>query len=206
MFCFTARLLLSALMAEGDNQPKPSLLFLTHTHTLVCQQIKQHHTQPFNRYAGIPSLEAEAWFGGANVAGPKKVSLNPSSGGVVSAGGAMAASRPAILSSGGAGASVGSPVSPSNSGSGGSSAADTARIAELEAALKRSEARVSQLEGENKSLTAAVSAAVSSSSSSGSGSGSGGADAEEVEALKARVAELEASESKLKKAVAALSA
>ena len=153
---------------------------------------------PPRSYAGVPSCTADAWFAGATV-GPKKVTLDPSKGGAVSAPTKVSAAAVAPIRAvaaaaaggggGGGGGVVSSPASPP---------AASPAAAEWEAKCRKAEARVAALEGEVGELKAAAAAA--------GGGGGGGAGAEEIEALKARVAELEASEAKLKRAVAALSA
>jgi len=95
-------------------------------------------------------------------------------------------------------------VSPSAGG-----AASTSSTSALEGKLAQAHARIAELEGQVTSLTAAVEAAVVSAASGAAAApaeGGSGASEEEVKGLKERIAELEASEAKLKKAVAALSA
>ena len=167
---------------------------------------------PSCSYAGVPCMEADAWCSGQNVAGPKKVTLDPSKGGKVASHAGPAPARSAVsMAAGGGGSSSAAAAASSGSGA---SAAPSASTAALEAKLAKAEARahdlegqVSSLEGQVASLTAAVTAAVGSAGGSAPEGGAGdAAKDEEISALKARVAELEASEAKLKKAVAALSA
>lgn len=133
--------------------------------------------------AGVPSMTAEAWFGGANVPG-KKVSLDPAKGGAAGAASAApaafkptAAPAPAAAASGGAGTAASSSAAAASSSSGAA-----ARTATPAAAAHHDDAEVEALRAKVASLTAAL------------------------EEAHAKVSELEASEAKLKKALAALSA
>lgn len=112
-------------------------------------------------FAGIPSLTADAWFGGAN-ANPKKTSMNPAKAGTVSGGGAAAPVRIAATPAAAAAAATPAatpvaaaapaaspvasptPVTPA-SASGGAGGSGSGSSAEAEAAVARLTAEVKAL-------------------------------------------------------------
>jgi hypothetical protein len=145
-------------------------------------------------FAGVPAMSAEAWFGGKNVAGPTRISLDPAkNGSIAKASGDAPASSPRVsLAAAASGAAAGGAASAS-------SASASSADAELAAAL----AKIAALTKENAALKGELASA--KAAAEGAGAGAAGGSSEELEAARARIAELETSEAKLKKAVAALS-
>jgi coronin-1B/1C/6 len=132
-------------------------------------------------YAGVPSMSADEWFAGKNVAGAKKMSLDPAKNGSIVVPTAAAPAASPKVSVAPAPAAAPAPAGGNDS-----------------AALAAALAQVAALTKEVASLKVALAGAKEAAQPAGDSS-------EELEAAKARIAELEASESKLKKAVAALS-
>jgi len=176
-------------------------------------------------YSGVPSMTAEEYFSGKSVATAKKMSMDPSkrAGYVAPVATFHAAPAPAHADVSSPKASAGSS---SNNNSVDHEALASAQEA-LAAALSRAtkaEARVVALTSEvdrlqnkvneaTEAVATAQAAAAAAAASSGGATTGGGDDGAEAAALKKQLAEaseriaaLEASEAKLKKAVAALSA
>jgi hypothetical protein len=176
-------------------------------------------------YSGVPSMTAEEYFSGKSVATAKKMSMDPSkrAGYVAPVATFHAAPAPAHADVSSPKASAGSSSNINSVDHEALASAQEALAAALSRATK-AEARVVALTSEvdrlqnkvneaTEAVATAQAAAAAAAASSGGASTGGGDDGAEAAALKKQLAEaseriaaLEASEAKLKKAVAALSA
>ena len=172
-------------------------------------------------YSGQPAQSAEDWLAGKTVAGPKKMSMDPAKREgyvapqvvftpIVAPTSPKAAAPPAVP--GAHSASAASSASAPLSGG------DELAVAAAQGRAAKAEQRCAALEKEMEKMgheLAKAKAEAAAGGAGGAGAGAGGDEAlkAEAEALKEqldkaskRIAELEASEAKLKRAVAALSA
>jgi coronin-1B/1C/6 len=144
-------------------------------------------------YAGVPCMTADDWFAGKNVAGPKRMPMDPAKrpGFVPAAAAFVAAAAPAP-----APAPAPKPAAAAAGPSGSPTPADDGALA---AALERAAKAEAQV--------AALSSQVATLKLSAGAGGSGDAALKaELEDARSRIATLEASEAKLKKALAVMSA
>jgi len=158
-------------------------------------------------YAGIPSLTAADWFSGKTVDAPKKMSLDPAKRGTSS-------STPVVSF---VAAPAPAPVSNATSSSSSSSTPVAAAVTPKDnmgsptpgndAALQTALARATKAETQVATLTAEISG-LKSQLATAKAASSGGNDElkKQLDDAKARIAELEASEAKLKKVIATLTA
>lgn len=149
-------------------------------------------------YAGIPAMTADEWFAG-KVADPVKMSLDPAKNDSLP--------RPVQTFSPVARTI---PATPAGSVTPATPAGDVVPKSDYDAAVARAQAAESQIASLNKTIEALKNDLAVAKSAPAEGSGNAGSNdaalLEELEIAKARIAELELSESKLKKAVAAFAA